>query len=189
VPKAAQPAAPPVAAPSSSSTGVHSNGGQCRPLATLLLVDDNDIDIELAQILLIERNRLQCKVVVARDGDEDLARLHDANIDLVLLDINMPRMDGFELLERMRTEKMLDRVAVVMCSTSTYDEDISRAAALGASGYLTKPPEFPRLRAIVEKSTNLKISEESDALLLLRAAHASPAATQGAAGYKRALAG
>jgi signal transduction histidine kinase len=171
LPKAAQPAAPTVSAPAVSSTGAHRDGGQSHPLATLLLVDDNDIDIELAQILLIERNRLQCKVVVARDGHEALDRLQDANIDLMLLDINMPRMDGFELLEQMRAERMLDRVAVVMCSTSAYDEDISRALALGAAGYLTKPPEFSRLRAIVEKSTKLKISEESDALLLLRAAH------------------
>ena len=171
VPKVAQLAAPPVSAPSASSTKANGDG-QNHPLATLLLVDDNDIDIELAQILLIERNRLRCKVVVARDGHEALARLHDANIDLMLLDINMPRMDGFELLERMRAEKMLDRVAVVMCSTSTYDEDVSRALALGACGYLTKPPEFPRLKAIVEKSSKLKILEERDALHLLRAAHA-----------------
>ena len=81
-------------------------------------------------------------MLVAQDGQEALARLHDTDIDLVLLDINMPRMDGFELLERMRAEKLLDRVAVVMCSTSTYEEDISRAKNLGACGYLTKPPDF-----------------------------------------------
>jgi len=74
------------------------------------------------------------------------------------------------LLERMRSENLLDRIAVVMCSTSTYDEDISRALHLGACGYLTKPPEFPRLKAIVEKSTKLKLSEANDALVLLRAA-------------------
>jgi CheY-like chemotaxis protein len=78
----------------------------------------------------------------------------------VLLDINMPRMDGFELLERMRAEKLLDSVSVVMCSTSTYQEDISRAKDLGAHGYLTKPPNFERLRAILKKSTGrLEISE------------------------------
>ena len=87
----------------------------------------------------------------------------------MLLDINMPRMDGFELLERMRAEKLLDRVAVVMCSTSTYEEDISRAKDLGACGYLTKPPDFSRMKSILEKSTTLEILEESNALLLLRA--------------------
>jgi signal transduction histidine kinase len=137
--------------------------------ATLLLVDDDDMAIELTQMQLIDGNRLQCKVLVARDGQEALVRLHDTDIDLVLLDINMPRMDGFELLERMRAEKLLDRVVVVMCSTSTYQEDISRAKDLGACGYLTKPPDFSRLRAILEKSATLEISEVGDAVHLLRA--------------------
>jgi len=146
------------------------SGGESRQIATLMLVDDDDMAIELVQIQLIDGNRLQCKVLVAQDGEEALARLHDTDIDLVLLDINMPRMDGFELLERMRAEKLLDRVAVVMCSTSTYEEDISRAKDLGACGYLTKPPDFSRLKSILEKSATLEIFEESDALLLLRAA-------------------
>jgi signal transduction histidine kinase len=146
------------------------HGGESRKVATLLLVDDDDMAIELIQIQLIDSNRLQCKVLVAYDGQEALARLHDTDIDLVLLDINMPRMDGFELLERMRAEKLLDRVAVVMCSTSTYEEDISKAKGLGACGYLTKPPDFGRLRSILEKSTPLDIFKENNALLLLRAA-------------------
>jgi hypothetical protein len=57
-----------------------------------------------------------------------------------------------------------------MCSTSTYEEDISRAKDLGACGYLTKPPDFNLLKLILEKSTTLEIFEESNALLLLRAA-------------------
>jgi CheY-like chemotaxis protein len=145
-------------------------GDENQQIAAVLLVDDNDIDIDLAQILLIERNRLQCKVLVARDGQEALAQLRQTGIDLVLLDINMPRMDGFELLERMRADKLLDRVAVVMCSTSTYEEDILRAKDLGACGYLTKPPDFGQLRLILEKFTTLKILEDNDSHLLLRAA-------------------
>jgi signal transduction histidine kinase len=169
VPKAAPLAAPAVSA-QSLSLAQSDGDGRSNPLATLLLVDDNDIDIELAQILLIERHRLQCKVIIARDGREALARLREMPVDLMLLDINMPRMDGFELLEQMRAEKMLDRVTVVMCSTSTYDEDISRSMELGARGYLTKPPEFDRLKDIVAKSPKLKLREERDALQLLRAA-------------------
>jgi signal transduction histidine kinase len=139
-------------------------------LGTLLLVDDDEMAIELTQIQLIDSNRLHCNVFVAHDGQEALARLHDTKIDLVLLDINMPRMNGFELLEQMRSANLLDRVAVVMCSTSTYQEDISRAEYLGAHGYLTKPPDFTRLRSILEKSTALTISEVGNQLHLLRAA-------------------
>jgi len=57
-----------------------------------------------------------------------------------------------------------------MCSTSTYQEDISRAKDLGACGYLTKPPDFSRLRSILEESATLEISEVGGALRLLRAA-------------------
>jgi signal transduction histidine kinase len=154
--------------PSAPQATGHKDGK--KQVATLLMVDDDDMAIELAQIQLIDGNRLQCNVIVAQDGHEALARLHDTDIDLVLLDINMPRMDGFELLERMRVEKLLDRVAVVMCSTSTYQEDIARAKDLGACGYLAKPPDFNRLRSILEKSTTLEISEVGNALHLLRAA-------------------
>jgi signal transduction histidine kinase len=141
-----------------------------KQIATLLLVDDDELAIELMKIQLIESNRLHCRVLVAQDGEEALDRLRDTDIDLVLLDINMPRMDGFELLARMRAEQLLERVAVVMCSTSTYQQDISKANDLGACGYLTKPPDFSRLRSILEKHTNLEISEQGDAMHLIRAA-------------------
>jgi CheY-like chemotaxis protein len=154
-----------------SSPSAKARTGTGRRVATLLMVDDDEMAIELAQILLIDNNRLQCKVMVAHDGEEALARLHDTDIDLVLLDINMPRMDGFELLQRMRAEKLLDRVAVVMCSTSNYEKDVSRAKELGACGYLTKPPDFGRLKLILEKSTALEIVRDaSNAHVLLRAA-------------------
>jgi signal transduction histidine kinase len=152
VPKIEPPGA--IRSPGASSPSANApNDDGIRPVGTLLLVDDDDMAIELAQIQLIDGYHLECKILVAQDGQEALSRLHEADIDLVLLDINMPRMDGFELLERMRTEKLLNRVAVVMCSTSTYEEDISRASDLGACGYLTKPPDFSLLKSILEKST------------------------------------
>jgi signal transduction histidine kinase len=151
-------------------TQVKTFGDGEKRIATLLLVDDDEMAIELVQIQLIDTNRLQCNVLVARDGLEALARLRDMEIDLVLLDINMPRMDGFELLERMGAENLLGRIPVVMCSTSTYQEDISRAKKLGACGYLPKPPDFGRLRSILENFTTLKITEVGNGLQLLRAA-------------------
>lgn len=73
----------------------------------MLLVDDDEMAVELVQIRPIDINRLHCNVVV---GQEGLARLHGTDVDLVLLDINMPRMDGIELLQQMRAEKLLDSV-------------------------------------------------------------------------------
>jgi signal transduction histidine kinase/ActR/RegA family two-component response regulator len=168
IPKVFLPVATVISAPSLVLEAAHEKPIQ--KLATVLLVDDNDIDLELTQMLLIERNRLRCNVILAQDGREALDRLRDTDIDLVLLDVNMPRMDGFELLERMGTEKLLDRVKVIMCSTSTYAEDTSKARELGACGYLTKPPEFARLKSIVESSTSLAILRDGETLLLTRAA-------------------
>jgi two-component system, chemotaxis family, chemotaxis protein CheY len=136
----------------------------------LLLVDDDDMSIDLIQILLIEANSLHCRVLVARDGAEALERLRATDVDLVLLDINLPKMDGFELLKQMRAEGMLDRVSVVMCSTSTYADDIARAKQLGACGYLTKPPDFQRLRDILQESASLEIMQRGDAFHLLAVA-------------------
>jgi signal transduction histidine kinase len=80
---------------------------QDKPLANLLLVEDNKADLELARIMLMEDAKLQCNLLVATDGYEALDILHGKKhqtepIDLILLDINMPKMDGFELLEKMR---------------------------------------------------------------------------------------
>ena len=110
----------------------------------------------------------------ASDGDVlvDLAR--KTKPDIILLDLNMPRMDGFELLQRMRAEKLLDRVAVVMCYTSPYEQDITRAKDLGACGYLTKPPDFGKLKQILEMSSTLEIVRDAgNAHVLLRAAQPS----------------
>jgi signal transduction histidine kinase len=167
IPKMTLPAPAVTPAPSLVPDVADERPGQ--KIATVLLVDDNDIDLELIQMLLIEHNRLKCNVVVAQDGREALDRLRDTDIDLVLLDINMPRMDGFELLRQMGSEKLLDRSKVVMCSTSTYAEDIAKSRELGACGYLTKPPEFARLKSIVERSTDLVMLQDGDAFVLTRA--------------------
>jgi len=155
----------------SASAGQNNN----RPLANILLVDDSKAFIEITQFELMERAQLQCNFFVARNGEEALARLHDKTqekgpIDLVLLDINMPEMDGFEVLERMRAEDNLRKVSVVMCTGSTYDKDIERAKNLGASGYVTKPIEFDKLRSAIDETANVQFCREENGYALRRVA-------------------
>jgi len=153
-----------------------SNGRvQPKPLANILLVDDSKAFIEITRFELMEHMQLQCNFFVARNGEEALTRLHDgvpgnSSIDLVLLDINMPEMDGFEVLERMRAEKNLKNVSVVMCTGSTYDQDIIRAKALGANGYITKPIEFNELKSVIEEIPNVKFFQEEKGYALRRVA-------------------
>ncbi len=146
-----------------------------KPLASILLVEDNEADIELTRILLLEQPHLQCNFLVAHDGFEALAMLRAETgktgaVDLMLLDINMPGMDGFELLEKMRREESLSKVPVVMCSTSTYDKDMERAKALGVAGYMSKPAEIGKLKAIVERVGGIRLQQEGGSYALLRAA-------------------
>lgn len=143
--------------------------------ARILLVDDNESDIELNRLMLIEEARLECEVLTACDGREALAKLQSAArennpIDLILLDINMPGMSGFELLAQMHKEDALLHTMVVMCTTSAYDMDKRMATSLGAAGYLTKPPEFSLLREIIDRCQHLRLRQENDNFTLLRTA-------------------
>ncbi|HEU5046555.1 MAG TPA: response regulator [Rickettsiales bacterium] len=144
-------------------------------LATILLVDDRKSDIELTKIILMDNARMQCKMLVANDGQEALSTLRrevmeGRSVDLVLLDINMPGIDGFEVLEYIRSSGDLKHIPVIMCTGSTYDEDRRRAEELGADGYLVKPVCFERLAEIVQNINNVSLSGAGDGYLLLRRA-------------------
>lgn len=146
-----------------------------KPLANVLLVDDSEADIEMARFKLVEHSRLQCNLITASTAAEALTLLHTGleegqPIDLMLLDINMPEMDGFELLRRIRAETALAHTSVVMCTNSIYDKDMARAKELGAAGYLTKPLDFTKLKSIIAKDMCLRLSQENEGYSLWRAA-------------------
>ena len=148
---------------------------QDKPLASVLLVEDNEADIELTRVLLLERAGLKCNFLVAHDGYEALTMLRaeshkTGNIDLMLLDINMPGMDGFDLLERMQREDALKSIPVVMCSTSTYDKDMERAQSLGVAGYMSKPAEIDKLKPILAATRSVQLRQDGSGYSLLRAA-------------------
>lgn len=144
-------------------------------LATLLVVDDRRADVELTRLMLADVAKLRCNLRVAFDGREALAilqaELAGSNlIDVMLLDINMPVMDGFELLERMNQDQSLKQTSVVMCSGSTYDRDMDRARDLGAIGYVVKPPWFDKLLPILQAAPNVRLERDGAGYVLLRAA-------------------
>ncbi len=144
-------------------------------LARILLVDDNEVDIELNSIFLIEQPKLHCEVMTARDGEEGLAIIRDAKqrghpIDLILLDINMPVMDGFEMLRQIKKEQMSPNTLVVMCTTSDDEKDKRMAKSLGAIGYLTKPPRFSLFKEVIEQCGLLRLSKKDDNYILVPAA-------------------
>lgn len=124
-----------------------------RPI-NILLADDDDDDCELAEDALRE-NRLANGLHRVADGEELLDYLFrrgkytdpatSPTPGLILLDLNMPRMDGREALKAIKSEESLRGIPVVILTTSKAEEDIYRTYNLGASSYITKPVSFDGL--------------------------------------------
>ncbi len=118
-----------------------------RPAYTILVVDDLEDNRDLLSQWL-ERHGFQ--VLTASSGPEALEALSAEPVDLVLLDIQMPQMDGFEFLQRLRSDEQL-RSTPVICLTAHFSEPahLSRGLAF-ASAYFTKPFSFPDLLMKIE---------------------------------------
>lgn len=147
-------------------------------LANLLLVDDAESDIELARIKLFKRAGLQCNLLIATDSKEALDILQETaqrgeQIDLVLLDINIPGMNGFELLEYIRNDELLKDIKVAICTGSIYERDRKRAESLGVMGYIVKPPSFDMFKLVLDRIPTLKLYRENGTKKLLRISDAT----------------
>jgi signal transduction histidine kinase/ActR/RegA family two-component response regulator len=147
-------------------------------LANVLLVDDREDDVALTRMILFNKRGLSCNLSVAYDGLAGLKMLQEAHenqnpIDLVLLDINMPVMNGFELLEQVQQIDAIKNIPIIMCTGSTYEKDKSRAASLGAVGYLEKPPAMDKLKQIVTDLSTVRIHLDGSKERLLSAVHAN----------------
>ena len=104
--------------------------------STILVVDDNSQNLELLQAYLEE---LQCKVITAIDGVKALECVAKDNPDLILLDIMMPRMSGFEVCRRLKADPGTADIPVVMVTALNELGDIERAVAAGTDDFLSKP--------------------------------------------------
>jgi len=111
----------------------------------VLLVDDDEIDV-LNVRRAFEHARITSPLWVANDGLEALAMLRGDQLPpgrrLVLLDLNMPRMNGLELLRELRADPALQRTPVVMLTSSDDARDVAAAYQLNVAGYLRKPATF-----------------------------------------------
>lgn len=118
----------------------------------ILLVDDNPMDVELTQ-LAFRKSRLTNPIEVARDGEEALAWIprwaagEPAPV-VILLDINMPRVNGFEVLQALRAHPVSRRLPVVVLTTSSTSHDIDAAYRHGANSYIVKPVDFDKFRVV-----------------------------------------
>ncbi|MBW4426731.1 MAG: response regulator [Nostoc desertorum CM1-VF14] len=126
----------------------------------VLLVEDNPGDAQLTRIAL-EESKISINLNVVEDGVEAMAFLRKqekyvkaAHPDIVLLDLNLPRKDGREVLAEIKADEKLRRIPVVVLTTSQAEEDILKAYNLCANCYITKPVDFDQFVKIVQSIEN-----------------------------------
>lgn len=125
----------------------------------ILLVDDDDVAAE-SVVRSLRKHAMDFPVTLARDGIEALEILRHAHSDLciekpylILLDLNMPRMNGFEFLQEVRSDKKLHTAIVFVLTTSDADSDKARAYDENIAGYMVKSavgPQFAKLAALLD---------------------------------------
>ncbi len=103
----------------------------------LVMVIDDSITMRKVTTRVLENHAL--KVMSAKDGVDAIEKLNDAVPDLILLDIEMPRMDGYELAEHIRSDSRLRKIPIIMVTSRAGQKHRKRARKIGADGYLTKP--------------------------------------------------
>lgn len=124
----------------------------CPPI---LLVEDNPLDVDLT-LRAFQRRKLANPIVVARDGEEALAwvpRWESGEIQpaVILLDLNLPRVDGLTVLRTLKDHIVLRRIPVVVLTTSKEDSDIQSAYDLGVNSYIVKPVDFDNFMDVAQQ--------------------------------------
>lgn len=126
----------------------------------IMLVEDNPSDEELT-LRALKKNNVMNEIVVARDGVEALEYLfgegsyegRDTRVqpDVVLLDLKLPKLGGFEVLKNMRTDPRTEHIPVVVLTSSNQDEDIINSYELGANSFVRKPVRFDEFSQAVNQ--------------------------------------
>jgi len=105
-------------------------------MKVLVVEDDRAIQMVLELVL----NRMaKCNVVTASDGPEGLSKIQNEKPDVVLLDLMLPGMDGFEICERAKADEATRQIPIIFLTAQPQPASVAKAMALGAAGYLVKP--------------------------------------------------
>jgi two-component system response regulator len=125
----------------------------------ILLVDDNPSDIGLTKRAL-EKSHIANELIVAEDGQEALDYLFDSDPltgqkmnelpAVILLDLKLPKLDGLQVLRRIRSDQHTSRLPIVILTTSSEEDDIAQSYDLGANSYIRKPVDFTQFVEAVQ---------------------------------------
>ena len=114
----------------------------------ILVVDDEPTIVRLMEFILARQGH---EMIVAVNGEEALEKIKSQRPDLVLLDIMMPRIDGYEVAQRLRADPATVSLPIIMLSAKAQDEDIRRGVEVGVDEYVTKPFTPDHLVQVVAK--------------------------------------
>jgi CheY-like chemotaxis protein len=113
-----------------------------------LLIEDNPVDVDLT-VRAFNRRKLRNRIEIVRDGEEALeciGRWEAGELPpvIILLDLKLPKVDGLEVLERLKRHEKFGAIPVIALTSSSEDRDIKRAYELGVNSYIVKPVEFEK---------------------------------------------
>jgi two-component system, cell cycle response regulator DivK len=136
-----------------SPTGVAQNPHAVRLIMTktqktILLVEDNEDNLVVYRTIL---EHVGYRVVEARDGEEGVSRARDQLPDLILMDISIPKMDGWEATQTLKADENTRHIPIIALTAHALEEDRQRAIKAGCDGYLAKPVEPRRVVQEVER--------------------------------------
>jgi two-component system response regulator len=119
----------------------------------ILLVDDNTNDVELT-VHVLRKGNLANHIHIARDGEEAWEFLFNSAYDrppkLILLDLKLPKVDGMEVLRRVKTDPRTRTIPVVILTSSKEERDLVQGYGLGANSYIQKPVDFEQFRDTIK---------------------------------------
>lgn len=120
--------------------------------APLLLVEDNPMDVDLT-LRAFKRRHIVNRIDIARDGEEALAWLPrweagEPRPAVILLDLKLPRVDGLEVLRRLKAHPEFRRIPVVVLTTSAESQDVREAYNVGVNSYIVKPVDFDKFMEV-----------------------------------------
>jgi CheY-like chemotaxis protein len=118
----------------------------------IMLVEDNPLDVALTRRVFAKQGA-EIPITHVEDGQEAIDHLTSGNEplpSLILMDVNMPRMDGIEALKEIRGNLALRHIPVIMLTTSTRSEDVLRSYAAGANSYIVKPVDLSEFQSVMD---------------------------------------
>ncbi len=120
-------------------------------MAKILVVDD---ETNILMVLEVRLKKMGYEVITALDGQEGLAKARLENPDLILLDIMLPKLDGFRVCRMLKYDKKFQHIPIILLSARSQDSDIQTGQDQGANAYMTKPFQTEALLAKIQELLN-----------------------------------